>query len=352
MSMLGRHPSEVFSGFAAFVAKFALMLLLVDLLEDFRMARAAVYLMLAAAAAFALMGIAQVTVFMLFGIDYSLSDIDYRFGQSFFGPSLRASGLSRTANQFAPPLVAAALIALSLAVSTRRMLPRSVLALLFLAALAAVLLSIVRGSWFALALGVALLPFIHRPSLGFHWAGLVMLVSVAAYASGLVTFMADAIVGLSAAGTAERWELLVAGINVMLESWNGVGIQNFSRYSPSFERYPVHNLFGQMGSELGLPGLVAIVALVGYVGLHLVQAIRAARDPSHRSLLCAMLGGYVGLLAATQSEPMAFSQFLLIYIGVAEACARTSLATSIANRPAAGLDRTGLLLVPARSSAT
>lgn len=352
LSMLGRHPSEVFSGFAAFAAKFALMLLLVDLLEDVRSARAAVYVMLAVAAFFSLLGIAQVFIFMTFGIDYSLSDIDYRFGQSLFGPSLRASGLSRTANQYAPPLVAAAVMALSLALSMRRTLPRLALLLLFFTALVAVMLSIVRGSWFALALGIAVLPFIHRPGYGFHWAGLALLGATAGYASGLVTMVTDTIVGLSAAGTAERWELLVAGINVMFESWNGAGIQNFSQYSPSFERYPVHNLFGQMASELGFPGLVAISALIGYVALHLVQAIRATRDPAHRSLLRAVLGGYVGLLGATQSEPMAFSQFLFIFIGVAEACARTSLAVSIANRPSARRHASGMFPVPARSPAT
>lgn len=352
LSMLGRHPSEVFAGFTAFVAKFALMLLLVDLIEDFRTARAVVYLMLAAAAGFAVMGIVQVGLFMFLGIDYSFSDLDYRFGQSFFGPSLRASGLSRTANQFAPPLVAAALIAFSLSLLPRRLPSRLCLLGVFLLGLVAVLLSIVRGSWFALAIGLAALPFLHRPAFSFHWAGLAVLAATAAYASGFVTAALDAIVGLSTAGTAERWELLVAGINVMLESWNGVGIQNFSQYSPSFERYPVHNLFGQMASELGVPGLVAMVALVGYVALHLVQAIRAASDPAHAALLRAVLAGLIGLLAATQSEPMAFSQFLFIYMGVAEACARTSLAVSRENRPSAGPVASGSPPIPARSPAT
>jgi hypothetical protein len=321
-SVIGHHPREVFGGLFSFIPKFMLMLMLVDLIRDRGSASAAVNLLLGFAALFAVVGIAQVGIYLLTGREYALSDELFRYAQTPFGHTLRASGLARTANQYAPPLAAACVLALGLLWTAAGRGRRLLLAAVFVLSATAVMLSVVRGCWLAIAVGVCALPFIIRPAWSFYWAGIGLVAAAAALASGLVQFVVQAVVGLSEAGATERWELLIEGLRAMLTHWNGVGIHNFGPYSPSFERYPVHNAFGQVASELGVFGLAAMLALVGYVAWHLVVAIRAAGSDADRGFAGAVLGGLVTLVAATQSEPMGYSQFLLIYLALCEGCAR------------------------------
>ncbi len=131
---------------------------------------------------------------------------------------------------------------------------------------------------------------------------------------------------LSEVSIVERWSLFRAGVDAMFSHpVTGVGIMNFARYSPTIERLPVHNAVIQVGSELGLIALVLYAALFLRTGARLAQAMRATADRVVRSELAGILAGLVGLGLVIQGEPMAYSQFVWIYLALGEAAARTVL---------------------------
>jgi hypothetical protein len=317
-------PGDVLSGIISFVPKFLLTILLVEMLRDKTQVRHAVAAMLAAAGAVAVVAIAQVAACYLFRLEFSLADEFYRYANTPFGTLLRASGFSRTANQFVPPMGVVCVMAVCLAATRNGRAQRILFALLACVTAAAVILSVVRGMWVATAVGVVLVPFVVKPRLTPLWFGLLLFAFLAAVASGLATWVIRTVVSLSEAGVSERVDLFNAGLKAMLGAVNGVGMNNFGPFSPTFERYPVHNAPVQIGSELGLPGLVVFVMLLGWIGWRLLRAIPRAAGAEARAGLKALLLGHVVMIVAMQSEPMGYSQFLWIYLGLAEAAAKAA----------------------------
>jgi O-antigen ligase len=255
-------------------------------------------------------------------LDYSLAEPDYRFAATPFGELLRASGFSRTANQYVPPigvvLVMSALLALTMPGFWRRV----AYALLALVSAAAVALSAVRGMWLAAAAGLVLLPFLVKPRMAPLWILLALVATILALASGLASTGIQALASLTEGSVTARVDLIAGGLRAMLGSLNGTGIDNFGPVSPTFERYPVHNAPLQAAAELGVPGLLVFVALLAWVGWRLGNALRAPVSEEDRLRTKALFAGYVVLLIAIQAEPMAYSQFLWIYLALAEAWAR------------------------------
>lgn len=326
LSTLGRDPGEVFEGVLSTTPKLLLAMALADLLDNQVKVRRALSTFVWVAGVVALGGILQVTAYFVWQLEYTLVDPYFRYTDTSYGPFLRASGFARSAGQFAPPLAAASLIALYVCASPAGRGRRAALALLSILTAAAVSLSVARGSWVALAVGLGAVPFIARPSRTLHWIGLGGLVLGATLATGLLPWAMASIDRISEAGLVDRRLLLQAGFAALADHpWNGVGIYNFGPYSPTFERYPVHNSLLQVGSELGAPGLLIFVVLLLWVGLRLALAMRTVRDPVIKSRLGALLAGYVALLVVIQGEPMGYSQLVWIYLAVGEAAARVAL---------------------------
>ena len=71
--------------------------------------------------------------------------------------------------------------------------------------------------------------------------------------------------------------------------------------------------------------LVIYVALFLRTGARLVRAMRMTADRVVRSELAGILVGLVGIGLVIQGEPMAYSQFVWIYLALGEAAARTVL---------------------------
>jgi len=327
ISTLGIPPKEILIGLLSAAPKLLLALLLADVLDTPEKVRRAMSLMLWAAALFSLVGIVQATLFYFFGIEFSLAAADYRYAHTPFGSLLRATGLARFANQYAPPLVVAALMAVTLLASPAGKGHRLRLAALLVVTVAAVGLSIVRGAWTGLAIGLLVVPFVLRPDRSRIWAGALLGLVVLAFATGVGPWLVRSMSGLSESSLIERRSLLIAGLNVMFaHPLKGVGILNFGQYSPAIERHPVHNAFVQAGSELGIPALVLYVAIFLYVAAGLLRAMRTVSDRAVRAQLAAVLVGLLGLGILMQGEPMAYAQFVWIYLALGAAASRVALA--------------------------
>jgi len=319
-STFGAHPSEVFEGVGSFLPKFVIAIVIVELLDERRKVSLAVSAMVWTTGLIAVVGLLQVGAYFFFQIEYSFAEPFYRYTETPFGTFLRASGFSNTAPQFALPIGVACVISIYLALTCAGR--RLMFAVLGLVTAGAVGLSVVRGMWVATLAGLLLVPFIVKPRLTPVWVGLAFITFLVALTSGIGNWVYQSVESLtSGASVTERVDLFAAGLKVMFDSVNGTGIYNFGPQSPMIERYPVHNAPIQVGSELGLPGLFVFLAVLAWIGWRLWDAARrCARED--RTLMTALLLGYVSLVIAIQAGPFAFSQFLWIYLGLCEAAAR------------------------------
>ncbi len=329
-STIGHHGPEVLIGLLVLTPKLVLAVILVDLLDEQRKTQLALFAFMWTAGFFALAGIIQVLLYYVWQIELTLTDPSGpRYSAAGGMLLLRASGFAHTAQGFAQPLMVAAAVGFYLLLSPLGRGRQATLVMLSTLAGLAVVLSLARGQWVGLLVGLCAIPFIARPHLTFHWLGLAGVISVAALAAGLLPWAIDASVSLSPSGVSIRSVLMKAGLETLAEHpWNGVGINNFGAFSPNLDRYPVHNAVMQVGSELGMPGLLAFLAVLSWVGVRLLWAMLNTDEPVIKSQLGALLVGYLALAIAIQADPMAYSEFVWVYFALAEATARATLGSA------------------------
>jgi putative inorganic carbon (HCO3(-)) transporter len=109
-------------------------------------------------------------------------------------------------------------------------------------------------------------------------------------------------------------------------AFTGIGIGTFTLVMPllyplqvSVEEYPhAHNLFLQIGLDLGLPGLVAYLAIIINLVVMLIATLRSRYTlPLHRTLAIGATGSLVGMLihglldAVTWGTKLAFVPWIL-----------------------------------------
>ena len=150
--------------------------------------------------------------------------------------------------------------------------------------------------------------------------------------TGAVFWVLKSINSITESSDTIRVELIAGGIRTMLANpFTGVGINNFGGYSPSVERYPVHNSLFQPAAELGAFGALVFVAVLLWVGIRLVVGLRAAATTHSRNQLKALLAGYTCLIVAIQFDPMAYSEFVWVFLVLAESAVRVTLRESDAD---------------------
>jgi putative inorganic carbon (HCO3(-)) transporter len=133
-------------------------------------------------------------------------------------------------------------------------------------------------------------------------------------------------------------------------SFTGIGIGTFTLVMPllyplqvSVEEYPhAHNLFLQIGLDLGLPGLIAYLALLINLFAMLISTLRNPHTlPLHRTLAIGATGSLVGMLihglfdAVTWGTKLAFVPWILFAL-ITQLFLYTQ-ATQAAHRPASVL---------------
>lgn len=326
-SALNHHWLDIVRGWLTVLPKLVLVLILTDILYDRRHVDLAVRALIASSAIAALVGMVQSGLYFGYQLEATLMAPDApRFVILSGLPVLRASGLQDTPHDFALPLAVAALIALFLAGNAHGW-RRAWFGGAAFAALVAVILSVVRGQWVGVFVGLVLLPLVARPRLTLAlWVPSGIGLFAVGIASGLLPWAVGAVEGINEQGSGMRLELLGAGMRAVMDHpLNGVGIGNFPSYLPTYERDPVHNAVIQAASELGVIGGLVFFTALAWVAARLVNGIRAVSDADACHQLKALLVGYLCLLVAIQVSPSADNAFVWFYLVLADSAVRVAL---------------------------
>jgi putative inorganic carbon (HCO3(-)) transporter len=198
---------------------------------------------------------------------------------------------------------------------------------------AAIMLSGSRGAQLALGASLLLWLYLRWPTI--VWATPLLLIAAAALIDQIdpAALLDSAGTGSAVGGLDERMEIWSRALYALQDfSFTGIGIGHFNQVipllypyfliAPSVDIPHAHNIFLQVGVDLGMPGLVAWLA-IGLVTF--VVAARSVRRPANAdawALAAGVLGGMVALLvhgqvdAALWGTKLAFIPWLLLALAV------------------------------------
>lgn len=199
--------------------------------------------------------------------------------------------------------------------------------LLFLFVCAILVLTQSRAGYLAIAVALPLVILLRWPRLLYGLLSVLVVLILFLQQVGvhrlLEQFGLDGTVG-GWEGRLDIWRNSLLAISDF--SFTGIGIGTFTLVMPllyplqvSVEEYPhAHNLFLQIGLDLGLPGLIAYLALLINLFAMLISTLRNPHTlPLHRTLAIGATGSLVGMLihglfdAVTWGTKLAFVPWIL-----------------------------------------
>ncbi|MBI2524707.1 MAG: O-antigen ligase family protein [Candidatus Rokubacteria bacterium] len=244
------------------------------------------------------------------------------------------SGLTMNPNDFALTLNLLLPLALGLFLWSRSVVARIVLLPTMLLMLFGIMVSFSRAGFLDLAAMalVATARLVKRAGVGAMFAvaavaGVVFAIAPAGYASRIYAIF-DASADLSGSSTA-RWEGMQNAFLLMFQHpllGVGVGMNEVALAEGGFGWSPVHDMYLQVGSELGVAGFVVFVLLCWKVVTGLRRALRElAGIPEARALVGLGLGielSLYGFLVGGIFAPVAYNFYLYYVAGFAVAFQR------------------------------
>lgn len=325
-------------------SRFVMVFLLVNLIRSFDQLRRAIYMVIGLAALSALIALWQFWMYEQTGINYSFAEGDQTFRVTPAGTFLRATALATDPNGIGEIMAVAGVWCLYLGLSTEglRPLARLVHYLPFLILGGGVVVTFSRSALLSLLVGLLAVCltflFVNRPSSAGRLAALFGVLGVGAVVIGGL-FNLSAIFGEVSEDVLWRIDLNQLGLRAVLDNpITGVGIDGFIYYNNPYD-LPVHNLFIQVASELGIPGLFFFLVLIGSLFIRLVMAAWQARDSRIRSLLMALTIGYGATLLTQMGAPILLGTFFWLHVGLIEAAVLIHRSASAPGEGAIGSER-------------
>jgi O-antigen ligase len=321
------NPVVWFVGMSGIIRVAVIVFLVCDLCRDRQTLDLVLRIFLVVALASAVVGIVQFALAYLDIFYFTLiKPAITAFKPSPIGFVMRASGLSITAQHFSSFLVHALPVALWRASETRSLLSVFACAII----LGGIGVSLNFGGIFAAVFVLALLPALRWPDLIIHYALVLLALVAAAYFTGLLALAYDLTFGDSGVAKAvgQRKTLFSLGIEqVARNPIVGTGLRGFGNVDGNFWDRPVHNLFGQAASELGLLAALLMGGIFLAFLLSLGRVYARADNRRTAGILLLMLSAAFVL---AQSEPNLEQSNLWLVLALAQA------ATLVASRgPAA-----------------
>jgi hypothetical protein len=125
-----------------------------------------------------------------------------------------------------------------------------------------------------------------------------------------------------------RWVMMVGAVQGILSHPLGVGLHmnNLLLHDTGYGWHPVHNVYLELGTELGIPGLAVLLWLL-YSLISSMKEIRIRYEevPELSALAQAAGGAMVAFVTAAMFHPVAFYFYLYIVAGLVVACQQMAL---------------------------
>lgn len=316
--------------------KFILFLILVDLIRRRLTIRTIGRAVIWAGLFSSLVGIAQFILYMEWGYLLTIGapgdDPRSFLKPTPFGMLPRATGFFPNPAGLNDFLLFSAAIVLFALASARTWKLKAAYAGAFLVMSSAIVLTWSTTSLMALALLLVIFFYVNRPALSIHYSAGILLMVIISYEIGLLGLAYKFVESSGGSAGKIRVELLGLGLKSLLESpVIGVGVQNFQSVSgnyfpegPYIFKYPVHNAFFQMATELGIFGGLIFLGLVVFFTIRLGMVL-AARPNEEQWLFKGFLLGWIGIVIHMMSEPMAYEGTLWLIFGLIEGACLTML---------------------------
>ncbi len=184
-----------------------------------------------------------------------------------------------------------------------------------------------RGGYLALMIAFLFVLLLRWPSLAYIIPFVLLAVIISARFIALSTLMEEFSSDGSLGGWDVRLDIWVNSLQALSDFvYSGIGIGTFTIVMPLLYplRYPIegyphaHNLFLQIGVDLGLPGLIIYLALLINLFVMIFLVFRSTYTlPLHRTLAIGATGSLVGMLihglldAVTWGTKLAFVPWIL-----------------------------------------
>ena len=251
------------------------------------------------------------------------------------GPLIRRLGETINPNILASALAVTFPLAAALSLrwdwTPRRWLP-PLCGLLAIGIAALTALAASRSNLLAMAAVVPLLLILRWPRLIFLVCRLLIAAILFSYVGG-PALLDQLVAGPATGGFAERVEIWQRALYAIQDfPFTGSGLGAFDRVIPLLYPYflispaadipHAHNLFLQVGVDMGLPGLIAFTALLICLFVMLIPALRRRNQPLHWTLAAGALGALVTLLVggifdvANWGVKLAFVDWLVVALVV------------------------------------
>jgi len=231
-----------------------------------------------------------------------IQPVEEAFKPTPLGFVMRASGFCITAQHMSGFLTFATPFALWRLSETWRVRDALVVLILWIG----ILFSWNFGAIFAAAAVGGLFLFLRWPNYTIHFLLFVPTLGALMYFAGYAELIYDLTFGDAGVikGVDQRVTLFKLGLEqIDRDPWIGTGLQGFGDVHGNFWHRPVHNVLGQVGTELGLQGAIVFIAMLATL---ITQTILLAGGPPSeaRDLARRMVLVYGGFLVLMQTEPM------------------------------------------------
>jgi O-antigen ligase len=187
--------------------------------------------------------------------------------------------------------------------------------------------------------------YIYRPSYSIQYSCALGFVVIVCYEVGLLEKAFQFVKNFSSTAGGIRIRLLELGVESLARNpFIGVGAQNFKSYTGNFFtegpyifKYPVHNAFVQMATELGIFGGLLFLGMVIFLVMRLIMVLRSGLEEGEKWIFKGFLLGLLAIIIHMLTEPMAYEATLWMIFGLMEGAAMTVLRENKVRREAASL---------------
>lgn len=181
--------------------------------------------------------------------------------------------------------------------------------------------------------------YIYRPAYSIQYSCAMGFVALLCYEAGLLEKVFRFMKNFATAAGGIRINLLELGAESLARNpFIGLGAQNFKSFSGNFFnegpyifKYPVHNAFVQMATELGIFGGLIFLGIVIFLVIRLL-AVLSSGVSEEQWIFKGFLLGLLAIIVHMLTEPMAYEGTLWLIFGLMEGSAMTILRENRAKR--------------------